>query len=109
MAKPMTISRLVTLANDLIRQFAESIEGKMGLDPTLLNQYLISWDFDEKDKLLAYFAAKGGFAENCSKSQEFFFNIQEKAHVEIPKGPSEEESEDSEGEHEVYDSGNESE
>ena len=61
MAKPMTISKLVTLANDLIRQFAQSIEDKTGLDPNLLSQYMISWDFDEKDKLLAYFAAKGGF------------------------------------------------
>lgn len=61
MAKPMTISKLVTVANDLIREFAETIEGKIGLDPSLLSQYLISWDFDEKDKLLAYFAAKGGF------------------------------------------------
>ena len=73
----------------------------------MLTKYFITYEFDEKDKLLTYFASKAGVPDKLEKSLDFYYNLQQNPLADVPKMVAETESDDEEGEHEVYDSENE--
>ena len=72
----------------------------------MLSKYFIPYEFDEKDKLLTYFASKAGVPDKL-ENLDFYYNLQHDPLADAPKIVAEMESDDEEGEHEVYDSENE--